>query len=81
MLPNDDLPPVARTDYYPGPNDHMTAQTGLPGDESATYNYDRDTPGVGQTFEHTDNPYLKWDSTTKNYRPDPAYQRDPREEG
>jgi hypothetical protein len=79
MLPNDDLPPVARTDYYPGPNDHVTSE--LPGDESVTYNYDRDTPNVGQTFEHTDNPYIKWDYTTKNYRPDPAYQRDPREEG
>jgi hypothetical protein len=54
------------------------AESGLPGTDSATYDYDRDTPNTGQTFERMDNPYVKWDDSTKNYRPDTTFQRRPR---
>lgn len=80
MLPNDDQPPVARTDYYPGSKGNIVSESEMPGDESVTYNYDRDMPNTGQVFERTDNPYIKWDDSTKNYRPDTTYERRPREE-
>lgn len=75
MLPNDDQPPVARSDYYEGPKGGMVGQSEVPGDESVSYNADRDLPNTGQTFERTDNPYIKWDDTTRDYRPDQTYQR------
>ena len=82
VLPNDFEPPVARSDYYRGPKGNtisqaIEAESELPGDSSVTYNYDRDTPGAGATFEHTDNPYIKWDATMKNYRPDATFERRP----
>jgi hypothetical protein len=74
-LPNDDQDPVARSDYFEGPKGGLVSQSGMPGDESVSYNADRDLPGAGNTFERTDNPYIKWDDSTKNYRPDMTYQR------
>lgn len=78
-LPNDTLPPVARADYYRGPKGNAVSQSAIPGDESATYDGDRDLPNTGEKFERLDNPYVKWDDTTKNYRPDMTYQRPARE--
>ena len=75
MLPNDDLEPVARSDYYTGPKAGMVGQSTMPGDESVSYNADRDMPNTGQTFERIDNPYIMFDYTTKEYRPDTTYQR------
>jgi len=78
-LPQDDLTPVARSDYYQGPKGNTVSQSEVPGDESATFDGDRDLPNIGEKFEHLDNPYIKFDYTTKNYRPDTTYQRRPRE--
>lgn len=80
-LPNDFEPPVARSDYYKGPKGNtisqdVTAESSLPGD-STTYNYDRSLPNTGYVFERTDNPYIKFDYTTKNYRPDTTFERRP----
>lgn len=74
-LPNDLAPPVARSDYYDGPKGNVISETALPGDEGVSYTYDKDLPNVGQKFERTDNPYIKWDYTTHQYRPDHTYQR------
>jgi hypothetical protein len=79
-LPNDLAPSVARTDYFPGYKGNTVSQSKVPGDDSVTYNYDRDVPNAGHVFEHTDNPYIKWDDSVRNYRPDTTYQRRPRED-
>jgi hypothetical protein len=74
-LPTDVLPPVARSDYYQGPKGNTVSQSEVPGDESVSYTGDRDVPNTGEKYERLDNPYIKWDATTKNYRPDTTYQR------
>jgi len=43
----------------------------VPGDQvPPLYNYDRDLMDVGQSLEHQDPPYVKYDWTTHNYRND-----------
>lgn len=85
VLPNDFEPPVARSDYYRGPkgntisqevSQEVLAESTLPGD-SVSYNYDRSLPNTGYVFERIDNPYIKFDYTTKNYRPDATFERRP----
>ena len=81
-LPGDDVEPVARSDYYPGPKGNTVSETGLPGDErmpepGGTFDYDKDLPNAGFKVERGDQPYTKWDYTTHNMRPDYNYQRDP----
>lgn len=87
-LPNDFDEPVARSDYYAGPkgNDfdgvvrnavETWADSSLPGDDAGgTYDVDRDLPNAGYKAEQVTQPYVKWDSTTHNMRPDYTYQRD-----
>lgn len=83
-LPGDYEEPVARSDTYAGPkgndfNGQIRSQAELPGDESTSV-YDYGTgmsPNLGDRVEHGDQPYVKWDDTTHNMRPDYNYQRDP----
>ena len=49
----------------------------MPGDESVSGPYDSDVMNTGYRYERLDNPYVKWDGTTKNYRPDQTYMRGP----
>lgn len=78
-LPNDGTSPVARSDYYPGPKGNTVSETigtsDLPDGGSSTYNSDKDVMNTGYGFEHEDNPYIKWDSSVVNYRPDYTYGR------
>jgi hypothetical protein len=114
VLPNDDQPPVARSDYYQGDKgsnmrntgpsnvgsaklpgtqmpakdaplsarpahlqEHMFADSGLPGEPTVDYDYDKDVqPGSGYRYERSNQPYIKWDSETHNMRPDDLHQRD-----
>ena len=71
-LPNDGEPEVARSDYY-------QASTALPGDgQSVTNEHDMDmNPGIGYRYEQTNQPYIKWDSTTHQMRPDRVHQQEP----
>ena len=50
-------------------------ESGMPGDESVTYQYDKGAPTPVSKFERIDNPYVKWDDTTHNMRPDLTYER------
>ena len=83
VLPNDDLPPVARSDYFQGPkgndfNGVIHADSEMPGDSTtAPYDNDRDTMDTGYKHEQGDEPYVKWDDSTHNMRIDPTYQRGP----
>ncbi len=82
-LPNDGLPPVARSDYYTGPkgNDFdgvIHGETELPGDGApGTYERDEDLPNESRRVEQVAEPYVRWDDDTHNMRPDYTYQRDP----
>jgi hypothetical protein len=75
-MPPDVQEPVARSDYFIGPkgNDFdgtaRYGEAGLPGDEESPYGYDRDVMNTGYTYERPDVPYVKWDSTTPQMRPD-----------
>lgn len=66
--------PPARSDYFRGDKGNQfnvaLGESELPGN-SSTYNYDRNTPNTGDSFEHQDVPYVKYDWTTHNYRNDP----------
>lgn len=75
-LPTDALPPVARSDYYTeGLTDEMLASSGLPAPESVPQVFDRDLPNTSEMHERHDTPYIRYDYTTHNYRPDPNYSR------
>lgn len=53
--------------------EHMFADSELPGDNGGgvTFDHDRDvTPNVGQNFEQQDVPYVKWKSDAHDYRND-----------
>jgi len=69
-LPNDKEPPVARSDYF-------EAAAEMPGDETSdSYEWDHKvSPGAGYRYERGNQPYIKWDYTTHQMRPDPIYQR------
>lgn len=76
VMPTDVEEPVARSDYYTdGLSDEMIAQSELPADPVNPYNYDRDLPNKSEMYEHHDTPYIRYDYTTHNYRPDPNYSR------
>lgn len=81
-LPNDLQPPVARSDYYRGEkgNDFngLVAEAELPGDIGAGYSSPK-TPGpnLGYRYERPDVPYVKFDYTTHQMRPDWLQQREP----
>lgn len=69
-LPQDVLSPPARSDYYPKNSDSM------PAPPDASYDHPMDVqPGLGERHEQSQ-PYIKWDYTTHNMRPDYTYQRE-----
>lgn len=82
-LPGDGEKPVARSDYYRGPkgNDFdgvVHADSAMPGDDTGNpYDSDRDTMDTGYKHEQGDQPYMKWDDSTHNMRPDPINQGGP----
>jgi hypothetical protein len=88
-LPVEDGHEVARADYYTGPKDNdedtvrgptenpVMGQTALPGDDTAVNeSFDKDLMDTGYRYERQDEPYVKWDDTTPNMRPDWMSQRD-----
>lgn len=67
------LPDAKPTPTTPRPShlhEHMFAESGLPGDEGVSYNYDKSLPNVGQKYERQDVPYIKYDPTVHDYRND-----------
>jgi hypothetical protein len=66
--------PPARSDYFLGDKGNQfnvsLGESEMPGTD-AMYNYDRNTPNTGESVEHQDVPYVKYDWTTHNYRNDP----------
>lgn len=67
-LPAKDTPLTPRPAHQ---GEHMFSESKMPGDGTpALYNYDRDTPDVGHTYERQDVPYVKYDWNTPNYRND-----------
>jgi hypothetical protein len=57
--------------------EHM-ATGELPGDQNVNYHFDKGlSPNTSYRYEQMNQPYIKWDSTTHQQRPDPTYQRDP----
>ena len=83
LMPLDVMEPVARSDYYAGPkgNDFngVLGESTMPGDNSdASYNSAKPPgPGLGYKYERPDTPYVKYDYTTTQMRPDWTNQRDP----
>ena len=83
LLPLDVLDPVARSDYYTGlkGNDFngVLGESLLPNDGGgASYNSTKPAgPNLGYKYERPDVPYVKFDYTTKQMRPDWMTQRDP----
>ena len=79
-VPGDGVPakqtPLTGTPIHE--NDLALAQTKLPGDDlSVDYTFDKSPgPRDGYRYERTNQPYIKWDSTTHQMRPDPVHQRD-----
>ncbi len=79
LLPNDDEPPVARSDYYPGPKGNDVASgSELPNDGSpGGIDSDRDmSPNKSERHEQSA-PYVLWNDSTHEQRPDYTYMRPP----
>lgn len=83
LMPLDVLDPVARSDYYAGPKgndlDVVVGGSELPGDggNSGYNSYRSPGPNLGYKYEQPDVPYVKYDYTTTQMRPDWMHQRDP----
>jgi hypothetical protein len=79
LLPNDNEPPVARSDYFPGDKGNMVNGQGseLPDaeGESVTYRYDKDLINTGYKVEQFDTPYTKYDYSTHENRPEHQWGR------
>ena len=75
-LPLDVLDPVARSDYYPDTNTTRLSDSEVPAPFDADYDHGLDAqPGLSERHEQSQ-PYIKWDSDTKNMRQDYTYQRE-----
>jgi len=71
QLPAKDTPTKPRPAHL---FEHEFASAELPGDDTdSSYDFDKDAPNVGYRFERQDNPYMKFDDSTRNYRPDYSY--------
>jgi hypothetical protein len=83
VLPNDQEPPVARSDYYQGPKgndfDGIVGESQVPGDggPSGFKSLKDPGPNIGYRYERPDVPYTKFDYNTPQMRPDWQNQRDP----
>jgi hypothetical protein len=74
-IPNDGEKPVARSDYYPDSRGNQFnvnfAESGLPGSPQNLLPTDLNvSPNVSDRVKDQAVPYVKWDSTTHNYRHD-----------
>ena len=82
MLPQDVAGPPARRDEYQGPKDNLVqaealawGQSGLPGEAPVTVEQDFGTTDTGYVSEDTATPYVRYDHTTKNERPEHQHGR------
>lgn len=79
VMPGEQMP-AKDTPLTPRPahlEEHMFGTAFLPGDPSDTAMFDKDIgPEVGYRYERLNQPYIKWDDTTHEMRPDPVYQRE-----
>jgi len=79
MLPLDVMPSVARSDYYEGDkaDNEVNATSEVPEVESAPVETPRDMiPGTAYSYDQGNQPYIKWDSDTRNMECDYVYQRE-----
>lgn len=71
--------PAKPTPTKPRPahhREHMFSNSELPAEPEASYDYSLDVqPGTGYRHEQNQ-PYVKWDNSTHNMRPDTLHQRD-----
>jgi len=78
-LPNSSPPSMPRPLYDRTLHDgeFLFATTELPGDGTAVHEtFDKDLMDTGYRYERKDQPYVKWDDSTHNMRPDWTTQRD-----
>lgn len=74
LLPNDNQPPVARSDYYRGDRGNMVnTQSGLPGEATPGGASSLSLMNTGLTYEDLETPYVRYDYTTHDYRKDPLH--------
>jgi hypothetical protein len=72
-FPGQPRPVTPRPAHY---REHMFADSELPSEPDASYDHSMDVqPGIGYRHEQNQ-PYVKWDYSTRNMRPDPLSQRD-----
>lgn len=78
-LPNDDQPPVARSDYYQGDKGNMVndsgpmAQSEMPAEPTPGGEMSPSMMNTDYTYTDMETPYVRYDYTTPNYRPDPLH--------
>jgi len=76
-LPGDDDLPVARSDYFRGDRGNLVngpmAQAELPGEATPGSQYNVDMMNTDYTYQDVETPYVRYDYTTPNYRPDPLH--------
>lgn len=76
-VPNDNQPPVARSDYYRGTGPSpLIAESEVPTPESNMPNIDKDTPGLGYKAPQMDTPYARYESTYHDRKKDPNTTRE-----
>lgn len=72
-IPAKATPSTARPRHH---REHMFGTSEMPSETDASYDHSIDVqPGTGYRSERNQ-PYVKWDHTTRNMRPDPLHQRD-----
>jgi len=77
QLPQDAVGPPARSDYFRGPKDNLVqGEAELPGDgNSAWVSQDFGSVDTGYVSEDVTTPYVRYDHTTRNERPEHQHGR------
>ncbi len=77
LLPNDQEPPVARSDYYQGDKGNIVSSprstSELPGELTLEVDNAPSLEGTYYIQEDTDTPYIRYDYTTHTLREDPLH--------
>lgn len=74
LLPNDGQPPVARSDYYRGDRGNLVnTQSVMPGEATPGGEFAPSLMNTNLTYEDLATPYVRYDYTTHDYRPDPLH--------